>query len=284
MAVASVRAVEPRRRALAMAIAAVMFGVLARVLGIGAGVGVVFDRYRSLFMPARYAFAVWLVIHAALIAYAYAIGRRSRRAIAGHDHLANLVTAASVLGPVWTIVFQYDWIGISVVVMIAMFVVGVAMFLAAHDLCRRERVSAVWTVPFALYLGWIGVSLLVDLDVWLVAIGSRHGGGVGETAIAVGMIAIAASLGIATGLRFADPVVTMVVAWGLFGVWAGQRTIDLAVAMSAFAAGTACALGAIVALVQSAIAARREHPPDHLAHLRRTSAATVRIATSTSQT
>jgi hypothetical protein len=276
----SVRTVEPRRRALAMAIGALMFGVLAKVMGIGAGVGVVFDRYRAAFMPARYAFAIWIAIHGALIGYAYAIGRRSQRAIKGHDHLANLVTAASVLGPVWTIVFQHDWMGSSVVVMIAMFVVGVAMFLAAHDLCRRERISAVWTVPFALYLGWIGVSLLIDLDVWLVAIGSRHGGGIGETAIAVGMVAIAAAVGIATGLRFADPVVTMAVAWALFGVWAGQRTLDLAVSMSAFVAGTACALGAGLALVRSAIAARREHPPDHLAHMRKTSAATVRIATS----
>jgi hypothetical protein len=280
MAIASVRAVEPRRRALGMAIGAVMFGVLAKALGVGGGVGVVFDRYRALFMPARYAFAIWLVIDAALIAYAWAIGKRAQRAIGGHDHLANLVTAASVLGPVWSIAFQYDWIGPSVVVMIGMFVLGLAMFLAAHDLCRRERMSAVWTVPFALYLGWVGVSVLVDVDVWLVAIGSRHGGGAGETAIAVGMVAAAAAVGLATGLRFADPVVPMVVGWALFGVWSAQRTVDLAVSMSAFAAGTACALGAAIALVRSAVAARREHPPDHLAQLRRTSAATVRIATS----
>jgi hypothetical protein len=253
-----------RRAALAAVIAAVMFGVLARLFGVGDSFAVVFDRYHSLFMPARFAFAIWLAIHAAFIAYAVVIRRGSRLAVAGHDQQARLLVAASILGPAWMIAFKLDLISFSMLLMIAMLVVAIAMFLDAQDLCRRERLSAVWTVPFSLYLGWIGASTLINLGVWLVAIGWR-GGGLGETQLAVGMIVVSAMLGIGVGFRFADAVVPMVVAWALFGIWSGQRHADLAVAVSAFGAGSACAIGAALALIRKVVQARNEHAPRHIA-------------------
>lgn len=249
---------ELRTAALVAVIAAVSFNVLARLFAVGDSASVVADRYRSLFMPAGYVFAIWLAIYAAFIGYALAIRRHSQRAIGGHDGQARLLVAASILAPVWVIAFRFDLISLSVLVMIAMLVVAVAMFIDAHDLCRRERVSWLWTVPFSLFLGWVGVSTLVNLGVWLVAIGWR-GGGIGETQLAVGMIGLAAVLGIGVGIRFADAVVPVVVSWAMFGIWVAQRHHDLAVGSSAFAAGIACAIGAAIAAVRHA--ARRDHAP-----------------------
>jgi hypothetical protein len=259
---------ELRRLALIAAVASVAFAVIAPLVGAVGTTGVVFERYRSALMPAGFTFAVWIAIDAALIAYAVAIRRHARLAMAGHDHLARLVIAASVLGPLWMIAFHFDQIGVSVALMIAMLVVAIAMFIGAHDLCRRERASALWTVPFAMYLGWIGVSVLINLDIWLVSIGWR-GAGLGDTALAIGMLGLATILGIATALRFADPVVAMTVVWAMAGIWAGQRALDLGVAMAAFAGGIACAIGAVMALVRSAIDARRDHAPDRIPPRRR---------------
>jgi translocator protein len=258
---------ELRRLALIATGASVAFAVLAPLIGAVDTAGVVFDRYRSAMMPAGFTFAIWIVIDAALIAYAVAIRKHARLSIAGHDHLARLVIAASVLGPLWMIAFRFDQIGVSVVLMIAMLVVAIAMFVGAHDLCRRERACGVWTVPFALYLGWIGVSLLINLDVWLVSFGWR-GAGLGETALAIAMIGLATVVGIATALRFADPVVAMTVAWAMAGIWIGQRTVDLGVGMAAFAGGAACVLGTAMALVRSALEARRDHAPTRVPEAR----------------
>jgi translocator protein len=252
-----------RRRALAATIASAGFAVLAPLIGLGDSFGVVFDRYQSVLMPAQYTFAIWVVIHGALIAYAVAIGRHRQLAVAGHDHLAKLVIVESILAPVWIVGFRYDRIAWSVIVMFAMLVVAIAMFVAAHDLIRRERISPMWTLPFALLLGWLGVSTLVNLDVWLIAFGWR-GGGIGETALAIGMIGFACVVAVAAGLRFADPVVPMVVAWALFGIWSGQRTLDLGVAFAAVVGGIACSIGAVLALIRSVIEARRDHAPVQL--------------------
>jgi hypothetical protein len=262
---AAVRSDELRRGALAGVVGAVMFGVLARLLAVGDGMGVVAERYDSLFMPARYAFSIWLAIAGAFAWYAVATRRRSQRAVGGHDAQAKLIIAASVLVPMWMVAFRFDLMSIALLFKIAMLVVAIAMFLDAHDLCRRERARAVWAVPFALFLGWVGVTTLVDLGVWMVAIGWR-GGGVGETTIAVGMIAVAAVVGIAVGVRFADAVVPLVVSWALLGVWVARRDADLAVAMSAVAATAACVVGAGIAWVRGALRARQDHAPRRIGH------------------
>jgi hypothetical protein len=246
---ATVRSDELRRGALAAVLGAVMFGVLGWLLAVGDGFGVVIDRYTSLFMPARYTFAIWPAIALALAWYAIASRRRSQRAVTGHDGLARLVIAAGVIVPLWMAALRFDVLSIAVLLKIALLVVANAMFLAAHDLCRRERLGAVWTVPFALLLGWAGVTVLVDLGVWLVAIGWR-GAGIGDTAVATTMIVLAAVVGIGVGLRFADAVVPLAVGWAMLGIWVAQRDVDLAVGVAALVAATACAAGAAIALVR----------------------------------
>ena len=253
---ATVRSDELRRGALAAVLGALAFAVLGWLLAVGDGFSVVADRYRSLFMPARFTFVVWPVIAVAFVCYVVASRRRSQRAVTGHDGLARLVIAASLLVPLWIAAFRFDVLSIAVLLKIALLVVANAMFLDAHDLCRRERVGAVWTVPFALLLGWVGVTTLVDLGAWLVAVGWR-GAGVGETAVATVMIGTAAVLGVGVGLRFADAVVPLVVSWAMFGIWVAQRDVDLAVGIAALVAGTACAAGAAIALVRAGLRADR---------------------------
>jgi hypothetical protein len=253
---ATVRSDALRRGALAAVLGALAFAVLGWLLAVGDGFSVVADRYPSLVMPARYTFAIWPVIALALAAYAIASRRRAQRAVSAHDALARLIVAASLIMPAWIVAFRFDVVSIAMLLKIALVVVADAMFLAAHDLRRRERAGAVWTVPFALLLGWAGVTTLVDLGVWLVAIGWR-GAGIGDTAVAVAMIAVAAVTGVGVGVRFADAVVPLVVGWAMLGIWVAQREVDLVVGVAALVAGVACAAGAAIALVRAGLRADR---------------------------
>jgi hypothetical protein len=200
-------------------------------------------RYPALFTPAPYAFAIWGLIYLATIAYAVFALRPSQRTVPYHDQLAELLVAYSILGVVWAQVFRRDHTGMSVGIIIAMFVIGAWMF----GIAKR----AIWTgvshrlagLPFALTFGWLSVAMIANTAVWIV---SRHAFQPPDSEVAwsIGFIAAATIMAGIVARWYHDSIYPAVISWALAAIWVAQRNGTTAVAYCA-------AIGAILAAVSA---------------------------------
>jgi benzodiazapine receptor len=197
--------------------------------------------YHALFTPAPYAFAIWGLIYVGLLGYAIFALQPAQRVITTHDSIARLLVIYAVLGVVWVEAFRRGAIGLSVVIILAMFVVGAFMF----GLAKRRVWSGDWPAlagaPFSLYFGWISVATIADGAAWVDSRGgfSAFGGEIGWTIL---LIVAAVVLAVIVSRRYRDSVYPGVFVWAVFAIWLAQRDVTPRVAYAAL-------IGAIVTAI-----------------------------------
>tara|TARA_R110002020_G_scaffold303939_3_gene519626 strand:- start:23906 stop:24703 length:798 start_codon:yes stop_codon:yes gene_type:complete len=137
--------------------------------------GEVSYKYFNLFTPADYAFAIWGVIFLGLIAYSVF---QVRRAFFSHKNsdfieqtgywfaLANFLTTA------WVFAFTYEYIGLSVLIMIGI-LVSLLKVVINTNMERWDAplkvIAFVWW-PICFYSGWIAVATIANIASFLVKI------------------------------------------------------------------------------------------------------------------
>jgi hypothetical protein len=230
------------------AVVNIAFNYLSERLGLlGRSMSEQTDRYPTLFRPAGYAFSIWGLIYAAFIAYAVAQLRPSQRGVALHDRIAPPFVLANALTSVWIVAFRNDAIGWSVALIVATLVAAIVLFTRAHEAVRRGEVSALWGVPFSLFLGWLSVATIANVSIGLVAAG-WSGAPLDGATWAVILLAVATALGGTLALRFRDAVVPLVVAWAAAAIAVEQRAVSAPVTYAALvAAATSLVLAAVAA-------------------------------------
>jgi hypothetical protein len=115
-------------------------------------------KYPSLFTPAGFTFSIWGVIYLLLlvfIIYQSLPSQRDNQAIAGISRLFQINCIANA---VWIVVWHYDFLALSVVVML--------VILASMILIYKRLLDDSWILrlPFSLYTAWICVATIANIS------------------------------------------------------------------------------------------------------------------------
>ncbi|WP_432491708.1 tryptophan-rich sensory protein [Kineococcus auxinigenes] len=203
----------------------------------------------TLVAPAGPAFAIWSVVYTGLVALAV------WQALPAHAHDARQratgwwVAASLVLNLAWIATVQAGWVGASVLVIAALLAVLVVAFgrlVAIRPSSRLEAVLVDGTV--GLYLGWVSIATVANTAAWLKQAGLTAG----EPAWAVGVLAVAAAVGVFTALRSHGRLAFgAALTWGLAWVCAGRLSgTDSSTAAAVAAAAAAAVVAGTTAAVR----------------------------------
>ena len=125
------------------------------------------DKYPTLITPAGFAFAIWSLIYAGLIAfsfYQFSKAPANNESIRKIRPLFILNCAANCL---WLYFWHYEWILASLFIM---FVLLGTLILINSELKTFDSKGAFWLarVPFGIYFGWITIATLLNFSIALI--------------------------------------------------------------------------------------------------------------------
>ena len=139
-------------------------------------IGEISARYDNLFTPAGYAFSIWGFIFLGLIGYAiFGIKRAffSEKVTPHIEQTGYWFFTANLLNAAWVVAFTYDYVGLSVLIMLGILVSLLKIVLKTN--MERwdapiEIIAFVWW-PICFYSGWIAVATIANISAFLVSIG-----------------------------------------------------------------------------------------------------------------
>ena len=210
--------------------------------------GEISDMYPTLVTPAGYTFSIWGLIYTLLLVFVvYQVLPRNReQPFLGK--VGFLFALSGILNVLWLLLWHYEIIAFSVILMFALLATLIAIYLRL-DIGRasiplKEKLCV--HMPFSVYLGWITVASIANVAVALTAVG-WDGASIEPLTWAVLVIAVAVLITLIVIATRKDVAYSLVIAWALAGIMAKQienQTIVLTAEVS-----IAIVLIAIVAIV-----------------------------------
>ncbi len=195
---------------------------LANILPINSiTTGEVSDSYPNLFAPAGITFAIWGAIYlllAMFVLYSFGIFKGksgySDRLIAKIKYCFAISSIANIL---WIFAWHYNKIGISVLLMLAIFVSLMFAYrrINKESLTTKERIFV--GVPFSVYFGWISVALIANITVYLVST-NWDGFGIESNMWTVMVIVVGVIIAVVNVLRFKDIAYGLTIIWAYIGI------------------------------------------------------------------
>lgn len=201
----------------------VTLNALANIIPInGRNTGEISDSYNNLFAPAGFTFAIWGLIYFLLAAYSiYQLGFFQKRLNNNKGQLMDQIgiyfSISSVANSLWILAWHYDFIPISMVLMIVILVclIFINQRLRTERLSSRENIFI--RIPFGVYFGWITVATVANLTTLLVSLG-WNGFGISEVVWTVIILVVAVLIGIVTTLRNKNISYGLVILWAYVGI------------------------------------------------------------------
>ncbi|MCM4171754.1 hypothetical protein DHD32_09690 [Arenibacter sp. TNZ] len=139
-------------------------------------IGELSQRYTNLFTPASYAFAIWGLIFLGLLAYAFfqiKVVFFDRKELAFIKQTGNWFAFANVLNALWVIVFAYNYMGLTVIIiagiLISLLKIIINTNMERWDAPKEIIVFSWW--PICFYSGWITVATIANIALYLTKIG-----------------------------------------------------------------------------------------------------------------
>ncbi|MFT5752014.1 MAG: hypothetical protein ACI828_001369 [Flavobacteriales bacterium] len=136
-------------------------------------IGEISGKYDNLFTPASYAFAIWGLIFILLIGYSLF---QIRRAFFSKKETPSIIQTgwwfaiANVLNASWVVAFTYDYILISVLIMLGI-LFSLLQIVRKTNMERWdapiEVIALAWW-PICIYAGWIAVATIANVSAFLV--------------------------------------------------------------------------------------------------------------------
>ncbi|NML66707.1 tryptophan-rich sensory protein [Hymenobacter sp. RP-2-7] len=201
-------------------------------------------RHPTLLTPAGYAFSIWGVIFSGLILYTVWQLLPRQRPATLPARLTPPLTLAVLATTAWTLVFSYELIGASLLVMLTLLGLLAWSYARARPLVLAGAAPAWPTWFLSLYLGWILLATVLNIVFGLRdALGWQWPAEASEAG-AYGLLAVAAALGVALAWRGRDAWLPLPLAWGLVGTWVAQRQTAPGVALAALVAAAVLLAGA----------------------------------------
>lgn len=189
------------------------------------------DKYRTLITPADFTFSIWALIYGLLAFYVFyalfatATGFGRTKAL---DKTAIPFFISCILNASWLIAWQYEKIGISILIMIGLLLTLIYLVSVAGITFLRKVSWNEWFIflPFSIYLGWITAAATLNVSVYLIYSGFNGGNLVHIYAAAV--LIVVAFLAIISVILKNNFFYSLTIAWALFGIYSNiQRTTTL---------------------------------------------------------
>jgi hypothetical protein len=157
-------------------VAMVTVNALATILPINnRTTGEISDSYPNIFAPAGITFSIWGVIYLLLGAYVvYQVvqlftSKKPRSTQATQIQL--FFALSSVINIAWIFAWHYDWIGVSVLLMLGL----LATLITIADLTKTAQLPAreqmLTKIAFGVYFGWITIATIANITTYLVKLG-----------------------------------------------------------------------------------------------------------------
>lgn len=201
------------------------------------------DRYPTPITPAGYAFAIWSLIYLGLIIFS--IYQLLPSNITRFRNIRSLFIISCALNCGWIYFWHNDQIGLCLGIIVGLLV---SLFFINWRLIQTNSLAEYWFVkaPFSIYFGWVTAATLVNFAIFLRSTNVNISSGT-WTAIAVILIALAATLGVVIRFRLSNYLYPLAIAWALTAIGVKQSGQTLIVFMAAF--GTIVCLIATLSFV-----------------------------------
>ena len=188
------------------------------------GTGEVSSLYPTLFTPAGFTFAIWSVIYMLNIAFVITnlilVFRKPERFQAS---LTKLFIGVCVVNTAWIFAWHYDYILISVFIMLGILAFLIASFISIQRSVQKGFETTLAKINFGVYLGWISVATIANLSV-LLSGKNNTDWGQPELIWTWVVIATAVLLAIFLLLRFKSFAYGFVITWALYGIYSARTS------------------------------------------------------------
>jgi translocator protein len=185
----------------------------------GRNTGEISNLYPVLFTPAGYVFSIWGVIYLFLIGFVIyqALPGQASNPLLGR--IGSLFVFTCVFNSAWIFAWHYDWINLSVVIMLALLVTLILIYLRLESSGKSAKPGDKWLikVPFSVYLAWICVATIANISIALYKAG-WNGWQLGSVTWTIIMIVIAALLAFYYIVHKKDIAFGLVFPWALLGI------------------------------------------------------------------
>lgn len=176
------------------------------------------DHYGNLFAPAGFAFSIWGPIYLLLGGYvAFQFTKRGRTMGELFERANVLFIATSVANVSWIFAWHYDFIGLSMLAMLALIVLLVAVSEVVRDAGPGLLEKAFVRLPFSIYFGWISVATIANFAAYLVSVG-WSGFGIPDSVWTSAMLLVGFVIGASRMFKNRDAAYGLVFVWAYFGI------------------------------------------------------------------
>ena len=212
--------------------------------------------YPVMITPAPYVFSIWGLIYLVLIAFIIYQALPNHRENQFVKAVGLLFAVSSIFNILWLFVWHYQYVGWSMVIIILLLATLIAIYLRINTVTTEKSIYDRVLVKylFSLYLGWITVATIVNLNVLLYDLGWL-GTGVGSVLFTVLMIVIAALVAVRVFYMRRDYIYVFVFVWAFIGIGVRHGTDVILIT------GTAWLSAAAILFVLGWIAARKNELP-----------------------
>lgn len=218
------------------------------------------DANFTLITPAGYVFAIWGVIYLLLgifVVYQALPGQRGKEY---SDKIGWLFVLSCTINIAWLFVWQYEYLGPSVLLIFALLATLVAIYrrlgIGRSKADLREKLAV--QLPFSVYLGWIAIACIADAAATLVAYG-WNGFGIAPATWAILVVAVAWAITLLVLATRRDVAYALVAIWAFVGIGVNHgenRTVVLAT----WTAAALIAIGVVVAALARRGGKKRANP------------------------
>jgi benzodiazapine receptor len=211
------------------------------------------DANPTLITPAGYVFAIWGIIYVLLGAFVVFQALPGQTGKDCHGKIGWLFVQSGVLNIVWLFLWQFEQLGLSVVVMFLLLATLIAMYLRL-DIGKataplREKLAV--HLPVSVYLGWITIASIANVAATLVSI-NWDGFGVSRETWATLILAVAVLITVLVIATRRDLGYGLVIIWAAMGIAANQSEHpNIVIAAQISAAIVTVALAASILLTRA---------------------------------
>lgn len=208
----------------------VALNALANILPInGKNTGEISDSYTNLFAPAGITFSIWGVIYLLLLVftifYVSQFFTKDETKMKYLSLIGLVFGVSSVANSLWILAWHYEFIGISLILMLVILVSLIVINLRIrksdntilHSLCIR------W--PFTIYFAWITVATIANITTFLVRIQWERFG-LSEVFWTDLILLVGAVIGGVCVLYFKSMSYGLVIIWAYVGILIKHTSTD----------------------------------------------------------
>ena len=187
----------------------------------GVTTGEVSEKYKNLFTPAGFTFAIWGLIYFMLLLYTlYSLGFFHRgKNIDGSllNEIGLYFSISSVANIGWILAWHYFNIPLSMLLMVIILVCLIIINSEINKFPLTKREQFFLSLPFSIYFGWITVATIANASALLVSL-NWNGFGLLPEVWTVIILFVGAAIGLVTEIINKDIAYGLTLIWGYTGI------------------------------------------------------------------